>query len=455
MNKAGNVMTAPPIGLMPCLESLSRILSGPEKLLSGLTKGEPLCPILFLVPEMEGDVTRENMSGETTLPCEGKREHCIVRDPSEIVAFSLWRRGIDIAEQRVNYQVLGHRLLEALSRAEEETEIWQAISDVLRTEPGFIFADPSVDLAASGPPPVSRERGGRSSGAGPVERSLVAEVLCSGEPRILRGSAPDRHGFLESSLFDSSRELAVVAAWPISSPVGDSISVILLGASEEGFFDNPILRSFLRDLSSWSAIALSRIRHLRELENLSVRDSLTGLLNRRGLAVAFSSFHANIKRRRATGLLGVIDLDDFKPVNDTWGHAAGDVLLEEVAARLRKLLRESDLVGRVGGDEFVFVSEISDSKGLARLTERISRAFSHPFVLPEGQEVSIALSCGLVRFSQKPVELGHLLSNADCALYKAKRNKNSLAKFVEFRETAGPGGDWGGGDSCDLSGRDT
>ncbi|MGC8500933.1 MAG: GGDEF domain-containing protein [Leptospirillia bacterium] len=454
MNKCANVMTAPPLSVMPCLESLSRILSGPEKLLSEVTRGEPLCPILSLLPEMEGDVGREGGPGEATLPCEGKRDHCIVPDPAEIVAFSLWRRGIDVAEQRVNYQVLGHRLLEALSRAEGETEIWQAVSETLRAEPELLFADPSVDLTWTGRPPVSRGRKGMASGVDPAGRSLVEEALCSGEPRILRATAPDRHVFSESSLFASSPELSVVAAWPMSSPVGDSTSVILLGASEEGFFDSPFLRSFLRDLSSWSAIALSRIRHLRALENLSVRDSLTGLLNRRGLAVAFSSFYANIKRRKTMGLLGVVDLDDFKPVNDTWGHAAGDVLLEEVAARLRKLLRESDLVGRVGGDEFVFVSELSDSKGLARLTERISRAFSHPFVLPEGQEVSIALSCGLVRFSQEPVELGHLLRSADCALYKAKRNKNSLAKFFEFRETAGPEGDGGGGDFCGLSGRE-
>ncbi len=450
MDRNGHVITAHPLSIVPCLEKLSEIFSGSGTVFLEMTKGEPFCPLLAVLPRMEG---KKALVGgdvdEASLPCEGREEQCLVSDPAEILAYSLWKKEKGITGDSVNYSLLRYRLLENLSRAEGETGVWQAVSDALASESDLLFFEPAGRLAETGRRSMPRGEKGRMSSDACAQRSLAAEVLCSGEPRILSASAPDRPLFSESSRFSAICDLAVLAAWPISSPGGETLSVLLLGAKKADFFDSPHRRSFLREVSEWTALALSRIRHVRELENLSVRDSLTGLLNRRGLSVAFSSFHANIKRRKTLGILGVIDLDDFKPVNDTWGHAAGDVLLEEVAVRLRKLLRESDLVGRTGGDEFVFVSEVSDSKGLSRLTERISRGFSRSFVLPDGQEVSIALSCGLVRFSQSPIELGELLLNADCALYRAKRNKSSLVKFVEYRET-GESGE--GGESCDLSG---
>ncbi len=321
------------------------------------------------------------------------------------------------------------RLLEDLFMAETEVEVFEAFAAAFANDPAVSFVEPVIDRVAR------RFRSRRTLGESPLHRrSLVSDAYRSGIVQHLGVSDASLHSFVESRQFETHPDLSILVACPIVQTGGDPLAILLLGGREPVTFEDPRRRNLLRRISSWGEIALARIRKKAELEEMSLHDPLTGLLNRHGLFVAFRTFAGLLRRRGTEGLLCILDLDDFKRVNDSWGHPAGDALLEEVGSRLRKTLRESDLLGRLGGDEFVFVAESSDRASLPLLMSRVSKAFARPFILPEGQEMPLALSAGLLFFSPKTPRLDDLLREADRALYDAKRNKGTRETFFVLCE---------------------
>ncbi len=169
-----------------------------------------------------------------------------------------------------------------------------------------------------------------------------------------------------------------------------------------------------------------RLRHRNELlvEQLrhdATHDALTGLLNRQGLFLR-AEHAASAARRHGRGFGFVfVDLDRFKQVNDTQGHAAGDLLLREAAARLRATTRASDTLARLGGDEFVVLVEEADGAlDAVRLAERLAAALEQPFDL-DGDTVVVTASVGLAWSAHGEHDPGELLANADTAMYRAKR----------------------------------
>ena len=156
-----------------------------------------------------------------------------------------------------------------------------------------------------------------------------------------------------------------------------------------------------------------------QLEHQAFHDSLTDLANR----ALFNdrARHALARSRRDGSGLAVlfVDLDDFKVVNDSLGHGAGDRLLREVAGRLRSCLREHDTVGRLGGDEFAILAEDTDMDAARLLAERVIATLGAPFPLVGGQ-VSIRASVGIAADEGRGLDEAQLLRNADIAMYAAK-----------------------------------
>jgi diguanylate cyclase (GGDEF)-like protein len=157
----------------------------------------------------------------------------------------------------------------------------------------------------------------------------------------------------------------------------------------------------------------------RDLRRRALYDPLTGLPNRYLVRDRLEMAAAR-QGRMESGCTGVlfIDLDGFKPINDTHGHDAGDELLQQVAERLSAAVRTTDTVGRVGGDEFVVVCEDVDDAATSVVASRVLAALAEPFQLSQGT-VGIAASIGIALSPPHPFD--QLLQEADAAMYRAKR----------------------------------
>jgi diguanylate cyclase len=173
-----------------------------------------------------------------------------------------------------------------------------------------------------------------------------------------------------------------------------------------------------------------------ELTKLALTDPLTGLSNRRAILNDAARLFALAQREHKYILIGVIDLDGFKLINDTRGHLAGDQLLRDVAARLQHVLRSSDIIGRTGGDEFIVIalgtpSEHSDPEKDKRhaaelLQERLSKATIGRYELGHGlDDVQYAgASVGVVAVVPGSMTVDEATKLADREMYKVKQQRN-------------------------------
>ena len=168
------------------------------------------------------------------------------------------------------------------------------------------------------------------------------------------------------------------------------------------------------------------------IQTLAHYDSLTGLPNRALFYDRLQQAMALARRERHELAVFYLDLDRFKAVNDTLGHAAGDEILKAAAGRIRQQVRASDTVARVGGDEFaVILPRIASREDTARLARKIIEALSSPFQLhlPEQgapKDVGIGTSIGIAVYPAAAAEIDELIKAADHAMYEAKRERNAF-----------------------------
>jgi len=192
------------------------------------------------------------------------------------------------------------------------------------------------------------------------------------------------------------------------------------------------LRDALRELSERNRQLELEVEQRRQMEqemrHLAMHDMLTGLPNRALFMDRLENAHHRAVRNEGMFALVYVDVDGFKGVNDTWGHAAGDALLVELARRLRGSLRENDTVARLGGDEFALVLEdLEDVDAARRRLEDVRLCLQVPMThLGDGGEVTltIAASIGLATYPADGAEVGALLHAADQAMYLVKRARD-------------------------------
>jgi diguanylate cyclase (GGDEF)-like protein len=174
------------------------------------------------------------------------------------------------------------------------------------------------------------------------------------------------------------------------------------------------------------------LRREEELAFLATHDALTGLPNRTLILDRTAQMLARSRRSQTPAAALFIDLDNFKDINDTLGHSAGDELLRAVAERLDGVIRDTDALGRLGGDEFVVISEeLSLAAGPELVAERLLGALAHPFSVGEEKKtrVVVTASIGIAMAERSSAE--ELLRNADIAMYRAKwEGKNGYAVFA-------------------------
>ena len=227
---------------------------------------------------------------------------------------------------------------------------------------------------------------------------------------------------------------------PLSAESGLIGAIIVANRLTEGTsFDEDDLR-LLETLANQAAVALengqleqslAELSRLKEqLRHQAYHDPLTGLANRALFADQVDAQLATAPRAAAAVVL-FLDLDDFKIVNDTLGHAAGDRLLEAVADRMRSCVRADDLAARLGGDEFAVL--LIDEPGLERalvVARRIIDSLQAPFPI-QGQDISIGGSIGIAVGPTQGERADELLRNADVAMYTAKAAGKRRAAVFE------------------------
>jgi diguanylate cyclase (GGDEF)-like protein/PAS domain S-box-containing protein len=167
-----------------------------------------------------------------------------------------------------------------------------------------------------------------------------------------------------------------------------------------------------------------------QLKQMAFFDDLTDLPNRKSLDRHIKKALARSKRHNHNLTLMFIDLDDFKVVNDTMGHEAGDTLLKEVVDRVNHSIREEDLLARIGGDEFVVVFEETTKDEIEGIAQRIVDTVSLPYMIDE-KEANISLSIGISMYPDDGEDKGTLIEHADQAMYFAKNNgKNNYKMYT-------------------------
>jgi diguanylate cyclase (GGDEF)-like protein len=251
----------------------------------------------------------------------------------------------------------------------------------------------------------------------PLDRTAVLDQLVAGAEQL---------GASDVAVSDEEGEASVLLRRELVVPEGDSY---VFSARVTGPEDEVARRVEALDLLVAQArVGLANAVLVHQLELLkqtyqdqATRDQLTGLLNRRGLVLT---------AEQLPGHLGVLfcDLDGFKGINDTLGHAAGDELLEKVARRLESRMRQDSVLGRMGGDEFVVVVPGATDDDLAGLGRRIEVDLGKPFLLEAGM-ARIGVSIGAAHAAPGERDLDSLLGQADQLMYEVKRSRKAAREL--------------------------
>ena len=237
-------------------------------------------------------------------------------------------------------------------------------------------------------------------------------------------------------LFPGAENIASVAMIPLTHRQA-LIGSINLGSDDAERFTRSHATDFLEHLGVIASYCVENVVNRARLLRSGFTDVLTGWHNRRYLQVRLKEEIARAKRDATRLVCLMLDVDHFKRVNDTWGHVAGDAVLQEIASRIDAQVRASDVAARYGGEEFVVLMPDTDETAGQILAERIRKAVAaEPFDLPGGEEVAVTISIGIAgtspdsRARDLKTTGDALIARSDVALYRAKsagRNRVCLS----------------------------
>ncbi len=185
---------------------------------------------------------------------------------------------------------------------------------------------------------------------------------------------------------------------------------------------SPHQMELLEVLSTQASISIANARFHSEIEKMATTDGLTGLFNHRHFQERLSSEVKRFKRSLEPISLLLIDIDYFKKVNDTFGHPAGDKILQGVAKILHKTVRNIDFPARYGGEEFAAILLGTESGGAKNMSERLRKSVMDNIFDADGKEMQVTVSIGISTISSINDTKEHLIERADQALYHAKKN---------------------------------
>ena len=268
-----------------------------------------------------------------------------------------------------------------------------------------------------------------------------AEVVRTGKglllPRPIRDEAlrkeMERRGLKDAVVAPLRSESGIIGSIMVANRMGDV-----------GTFETEDLR-LLETVTNHASVTLENRRLVDQLreeaaekEHQSLHDSLTGLPNRTLFNERVERAIANARGSDGSVAVMLLDLDDFKEVNDTLGHHHGDLLLKEVGARLRGLLRPMDTVARLGGDEFAVLIPFSDDiKAVTGVARRIGHAFERNFEVSD-LTLQVRSSVGIALFPEHGQDAKTLLQKADVAMYQSKAQRHGFEMYAAEKDQCNP-----------------
>ncbi|MEK6537574.1 MAG: sensor domain-containing diguanylate cyclase, partial [Nitrospirota bacterium] len=217
-----------------------------------------------------------------------------------------------------------------------------------------------------------------------------------------------------------------------------SIGVLNLADKRDGtdFSGNDV--KLLEAIALYSAVAIERSVYYQssiDLRKISITDPLTSLLNRRYFEERISEEMERSKRHRQPFSLIILDIDDFKVLNDSYGHLCGDEILKTTTNVIRRCVRVIDIAARYGGEEFAIILPTTDKDDAGIIAERIRSEIAGTVCLIKdaGKKLSITVSLGIASFPDDASTITELINNADRALYSAKnQGKNRVVSFGDL-----------------------
>jgi diguanylate cyclase (GGDEF)-like protein/PAS domain S-box-containing protein len=328
----------------------------------------------------------------------------------------------DLAERKKAQAIQSalYRIAEVMSTAQDMQDFYSAIHDIfseLTYAKNFYIAlyDPTTQMLSfpyyadeyDPPPPPTR-----------LSKGLTEYVLRTGQPLL---ASPEKFEELVARGEVESVGAPSLDWCGVPLKTGDKSFGVLVVQSY-----NPEIRFSEKDMevlifvSQHIASAVERKQAAETIRHLAYHDSLTSLPNRMLFRDRFLHALAMAHRKKEMLAMLFLDLDRFKKINDTLGHAAGDRLLQAVAERLKKTLREGDTIARLGGDEFmILLSGIKAVEDAAKVSDKILQAIRPSFLI-DGQELHMTTSIGISLYPYDGQDTDTLVKNADIALYRAK-----------------------------------
>ena len=250
-----------------------------------------------------------------------------------------------------------------------------------------------------------------------VDRGLSGYVIATGE--ALRIDDFKQFGDIDVIHVGGAEHVRSGVAVPIR--LGGKVIGLLSAQGYQPHTYTTDDQELLELLANQAAIAIENARLFGEVQRLAITDPLTGLHNRRHFFELAEHEFDRVRRYKHPLSAIMLDFDHFKKVNDTYGHAVGDQVLQTVAVRCRENLREVDILGRYGGEEFAILLPETASPVAQQTAERLRQCVAEASVLTDGGPVAVTISLGVAGLTPDTPDLASLLDHADSAMYVAKQ----------------------------------
>jgi diguanylate cyclase (GGDEF)-like protein len=265
---------------------------------------------------------------------------------------------------------------------------------------------------------------GMADGDTPREITFCTHTIQSREPMVIADAAADPR-FSENPLVTGPPHIASYLGVPLATPDGYNLgSLCALDTKPRDF--NP---GQIEVMKSFAALVTDEL----ELRRIAQVDFLTGAATRRGFCLELEKAISRLVRHRRVSALLTLDIDHFKRVNDTHGHPAGDLVLRAIGVRLMRIARASDIVGRLGGEEFGILLTDADLAEAIESAERF-RAAIEELVIESDPPLRVTASFGIAVLSPDCNSAHDWLATADHALYEAKRGgRNRCCVAPDYR----------------------